>query len=197
MDSESENGSSEEGAGNHGLEAIHALRSHYRSGRASIGSEFFAPCLRSARLYRRAAGYFSSSALITWAAALPRLARSGDLSIKVIASPQLVAQDIEILKSISDPQQRHQYESILVDRIIDDIIKLAEEPNDRQLRARIFAWLIANTRLTIRFAFPNHVEDSGLFHEKIGIFDFPEGDQVRLRLQERPDKRAQNALLHL
>ena len=45
-------------------------------------------------------------------------------------------------------------------------------------RALIFAWLLANQRLDMKFAFPSHIERAGIFHEKIGIFDFPSGDTV-------------------
>ena len=43
-----------------------ALKSHYRSGVDDLSAEFFVPCLKEARVYRRAAGYFSSTALLTW-----------------------------------------------------------------------------------------------------------------------------------
>jgi superfamily II DNA or RNA helicase len=154
------------------------LKSHYRSGRASLAEEFFAPCLQTCTTYRRAAGYFSSSALITWTAALPRLASSEEVSIKIIASPELSRADIDVLKSLADPAQRQLYEDIIVDKILDDICQWAEAPGNNQTRARIFAWLLANRRLDIRFAFPAHVEAPGIFHEKIGVFDFPSGDRV-------------------
>jgi hypothetical protein len=146
---------------------IRKIKSHYRSGKSSLAADFFAPCLQHCTLYRRAAGYFSSSALITWAAMLPRLARSSDVSIRVIASPQLSAEDIEALRSVATPDQRRQYETIVVERIVDDIVRFAQSPGDRELRARIFAWLVARDRMTIKFAFATHVAESGIFHEKM------------------------------
>ena len=154
------------------------LKSHYRSGRASLAEEFFAPCLQACVTYRRAAGYFSSSALITWAAALPRLASSEGVSIRVIASPELSRADIDVLRSLTDPAQRKHYEDIVVEKILDDICQWAEAPGNHHTRARIFAWLVANKRLDLRFAFAAHVEEPGIFHEKIGVFDFPWGDRV-------------------
>jgi superfamily II DNA or RNA helicase len=161
-----------------GSDTIRDLKSHYRSGKSSLADEFFSPCLSACTLYRRAAGYFSSSALITWAAALPRLAHSSGVSIRVIASPQLSAGDIEALRKVATPEQRRQYEASVIDRIVEDILRFTEIPGDRDLRARIFAWLIARGRMTIRFAFASHVVDSGIFHEKIGVFDFSSGDKV-------------------
>src|ERR1051325_2738373 len=157
---------------------ISKVRAHYRSGRDSLANDFFAPCLQACTSYRRAAGYFSSSALVTWVAALPRLAQSPDVSIKVIASPQLSAEDIETLRSVTTEDQRRHYEAMLAERILEDILRLAQSPTDRELRGRIFAWLIAHKRLSMRFAFASHVLDSGIFHEKIGIFDFPAGEQI-------------------
>lgn len=157
---------------------IHQLMPHYRSGRASLAGEFFAPCLQACSYYRRAAGYFSSSALITWAAALPRLALSADVSIKVIASPQLSSEDINVLNSIADPVQRRLYEEMVIERVLDDVVRMAESPFDIRLRAQVFAWLLVKQRMTLRFAFTDHIHQPGIFHEKIGIFDFPWGDAV-------------------
>jgi superfamily II DNA or RNA helicase len=157
---------------------IHQLKPHYRSGRASLAADFFSPCLQACSQYRRAAGYFSSSALVTWAAALPRLALSAEITFKVIASPQLSPDDVSVLNAIADPVQRRHYEDMLIERILEDVIRMAESPSDARLRARVFAWLLVNQRMTIRFAFADHVHDAGIFHEKIGIFDFPWGDVV-------------------
>ncbi len=154
------------------------LRSHYRSGRGSLAEEFFGPCLQACVAYRRAAGYFSSSALITWASALPRLAASENVNIKIIASPELSAADIAVLKSLADPVQRRLYQDIVVEKILDEICQWAEAPGNNQIRARIFAWLVANNRLELRFAFAAHIDQPGIFHEKIGVFDFPSGDRV-------------------
>ena len=66
----------------------------------------------------------------------------------------------------------------LVDEVLEEIIVLVEKPNDQGVRARILAWLIANDRLEVRFAFPSHIYIAGLFHEKIGVFDFLTGEQV-------------------
>lgn len=159
-------------------ERLRTIKSHYRSGRASLARDFFTPCLQNCSLYRRAAGYFSSSALVTWVAALPRLAQSSDALIKIIASHRLSPEDIQVLDRVTDPDARREQEQIILERIIDEIVRFADEPSDRALRAKIFAWLLANKKLEIRFAFAAHIEDSGIFHEKIGVFNFPSGHAV-------------------
>ena len=157
---------------------LSALKAHYRSGVDDLAAAFFAPCLREAKLYRRAAGYFSSMALLTWAEALPRLVYGNELKVRLIASPELSAQDIEVFKEIACDKKRSEYRQTLVKRMLEEIIALIENPADAGVRARILAWLVANDRLEIRFAFAKHLENPGIFHEKMGVFDFSGGARV-------------------
>ncbi|MDE0039072.1 MAG: DEAD/DEAH box helicase family protein [Gammaproteobacteria bacterium] len=155
-----------------------ALKSHYRSGVDDLSAEFFAPCLREARLYRRAAGYFSSTALLTWMEALPRLVQGDDVQVLLIAAPELNPQDKAVLRELAADERRAEYRRMVVERILEEIVVLAENPADDGARARIFAWLVANGRLDIRFAFATHIEAPGIFHEKMGVFDF--ADEARV-----------------
>lgn len=151
------------------------LKAHYRSGRDDLALDFFRPCLMQASLYRRAVGYFSTSALLSWTDALLRLAREGDLKVELIASPEVSAADAATLRSLQDPGRIADYQSVIVERVFDEILALLDSPGDRALRASVFAWLVANDRLQLKFAFPEHVDQPGIFHEKIGIFDFDGG----------------------
>lgn len=154
------------------------LKDHYRTGRDDLAADFFKPCIREATHYCRAVGYFSTTALLTWTDALPRVVIDGDLKIKLIASPELSKQDFQTLSSLASEQQRDEYRSMVIDEILDAIAALIETPGDHTIRAKIFAWLVANDRLEIRFAFPDHIADAGIFHEKIGVFDFPNEHSV-------------------
>lgn len=159
-------------------QGLEGLKDHYRSGVDVLADDFFAPCLERALLYRRAAGYFSSSALLTWASALPRLISETSLSIQLIASPELGAQDIAVLRELADETKRDSYRQMVADRMLEEVILLAERPDAEGVRAKLFAWLVANDKLEIRFAFAGHMEGAGIFHEKIGVFDFPAGQKV-------------------
>ena len=158
--------------------ALGALKAHYRTGVDDLAEGFFSPCLQEATLYRRAAGYFSSMALLTWAEALPRLVRGDDLEVRLIASPELSAQDIAVFRELAHMEKRREYRRMVVQRLLEEVIALLENPSDKGTRARILAWLVANERLRIRFAFACHMEAPGVFHEKIGVFDFPGGERV-------------------
>lgn len=155
-----------------------SVKDHYRSGQDDLGEDFFAPCFAASKAYRRASGYFSSGALLTWAEGLLRLGAGKDVSIRLIASPELAADDRATLERLTDPREHHRQLAVLVEQILDEIVALGQGGDDRALRASVFAWLIVNGKLEIRFAFPEHVDDAGLFHEKMGIFDFDDGTQV-------------------
>ncbi|WP_397584895.1 DEAD/DEAH box helicase family protein [Sphingorhabdus sp.] len=157
---------------------IMELLSHYRSGSSTLGVEFFGPCLKEAVRYRRAAGYFSSSALITWAGALPGIVRDRGLKVQLIASPELSQADVLTLRKLGDETERQIYRQKLSDDVLDQIIKYTEDTSDVSIRAEIFAWMIANDRLEIKFAFPTHVQGADLFHAKYGVFDFQTGERV-------------------
>lgn len=159
--------------------ALHlSLKPHYRSGVDKLGSDFFGPCLKQATLYRRAAGYFSSTALITWADALPQLIASNATRIRLIAARELSAADLAVFRSLTDEEKRSSYRTTLANKILEEVIELTERPDDQGIRARVLAWLVANDRLEVKFAFPRHIDESGIFHEKIGIFDLVDGTQV-------------------
>lgn len=157
---------------------ISQLRGHYRSGSSTLGVEFFAPCLKEAVRYRRAAGYFSSSALITWASALPRIVADSGLKIQLIASPELSASDVQTLQKLGDPNERQKYRQKITDNVLNAITEYTKDTNDTKARAEIFAWMIANDRLQIKFAFAEHIQGADLFHAKYGVFDFPNGERV-------------------
>ena len=152
--------------------SLQELKPHYRTGEDDLATAFFTPCLERAKVYRRSAGYFTSLALVTWTGALPRLIQDNELNIRLIAAPELTIQDISVFRDLVDEEKRAEYRHVLVERILEEIVVLAENPTDSGVRARIFAWLLANERLDIRFAFAKHIEAPGIYHEKMGIFDF-------------------------
>lgn len=153
------------------------VRDHYRSGRGSLVEDFFRPALGAATLYRRSVGYFSTTALLGWAEAMLRMASSA-LEVRLIASPELQPTDLEVLRKLRDPAERDRHRATLVDHAIEEILRLIDERGDAARRARVFAWMVANDRLRLRFAFAEHVEDARLYHEKIGVISLEGGDEL-------------------
>ncbi len=157
---------------------VESLKSHYRSGEGDLGRDFFLPCLSECSAYRRAAGFFSSSALVTWAQVLPRIVQVDNVKIQLLASPILSGQDKNALRRATSPHEQEALLQEISDQIVLDALEFANTPTNINLQLRLFAWLVATERLEIRFAFAEHVDAPGLFHEKIGLFEFPWGNTV-------------------
>ena len=69
------------------IEAIRTLADHFRSGTHDLRRDFFGPCFKYCQRYRRAAGYFSSTALLSWLTGISRLVERGEaLQIDLIVS---------------------------------------------------------------------------------------------------------------
>jgi len=159
--------------------AIAELRTHYRTGSDDLAGDFFKPCLAHCVAYSRAVGYFSSSALATWSHILPAMARDGrGVIIRLLASPALSEEDREALRSAATEEDRQNLLLRAGDRAVLDALKFAQDPDNLPLRLRLLAWMVAAGHLEIRFAYRNDFDQPGLFHEKIGIFAFPDGHTV-------------------
>lgn len=157
---------------------IRLLRSVYRTGETiPLSTAFFKPCLRHATKYRRAAGYFSSTALRSWGDALSRIV-ADELSIQLLISPELSEEDSRAFQAAVDDRKRREVLEIASDRLIADALEILSAPGATDARIRFLTWMIAAGRIEIRFAVPRNTKDAGMFHEKSGIFQFPWGDRV-------------------
>ncbi len=157
---------------------VERLRSHYRSGEDDLSRDFFLPCLTHANWYGRAAGYFSSSSLLSWAAILPQIVAQPAKKIDLLIAPELPDSDLEAIRALASEDERNNLRQRLADDIALRAIAFANAPADLDLRITVFSWLIAVGQLTLRFAFPEHVVGARLYHEKIGVFSFPWGAEV-------------------
>ena len=70
------------------------LKTEYRSRRDDVIKDFYNPVLTQAILYKRAVGFFSSSALVAMSAGICGLIKNGG-SIQMIASPHLSQEDLD------------------------------------------------------------------------------------------------------
>ena len=69
----------------------------YKTNKGNIVREFFIPIMRESVLYKRAVGFFSSTALIDMAKGISGLIRNGG-AIRFIVSPYLSEEDVEAIK---------------------------------------------------------------------------------------------------
>ena len=160
---------------------IAELKPSYDSGFGdNLGKEFYSPCLENCKEYRRMTGEFRSSVIFDWGKALLKILDNSDdkCMIKIIANPSLNSFDAEALKkTLNDNNEIDSF-----DKIYEDAKSLVnkdlDKKDEREVKLKIFAYLIYKKKLILKFAFPNHVPRPGMFHEKKGIFYFNEGLKV-------------------
>ena len=73
------------------------IRPEYRSRLNDVIKNFYIPVLKESVLYKRAVGFFSSSALVAIASGISGLIKNGG-KIQLIASPHLTEEEIEAIR---------------------------------------------------------------------------------------------------
>lgn len=151
-----------------GYESLEILRS-YKTNKNDVVKEFYLPILKESVLYKRAVGFFSSTAIIELSKGISGLIKNGG-KIKFIVSPLLSAEDIDAIRKGYDEKEI----------IKNSLLREFKEPqNDSEAeRLNWLAHLISNGYLDIKVAFtpPNKV--TGIYHEKIGIIYDAYGNRV-------------------
>ena len=105
------------------------------------------------------------------------MSEGSELEIRLIISNELSREDAQALRDCHNPEERTRLLRLATDKIIDLILSLKNDGGSAE-RVSLFAWLVAQGHVKLKFAFPTHIEIAGIFHEKIGVFDFPWGDRV-------------------
>ncbi len=132
----------------------------YRSDVDDIAREFLGKALSHADFYDRAAGFFTSSALIPLSRGLEDFVRSPGY-IRLVVSPQLTEADVEAIESGYAAR-----DSIIENRLAASVEQM-ELTADRHSFG-LLTWLVAHRRLDIRVATPER-PGAGIYHEKFGI----------------------------
>ena len=137
-----------------------ALR--YRSDSNNFPRDFLIPVLRKSRIYKRAVGYFSTSALIELSYGLFDFAKNGG-RIQLICSPKLEEDDIDAIRFGYKTREAAMIEALDVS-LTDPVDAFEEE------RLNLVATLIANGTLEIKLAFMENDTYRNIYHEKIAVF---------------------------
>ncbi len=137
------------------------VNTEYRSGSNNVIKDFYIPVLSQAVKYKRAVGFFSSSALIQIAKGISGLVANGG-KIELIVSPKLSDEDIQAINK--GYQAREEV-------ISNAIISAFEEPKNyfESERLNMLATLIAENKLDIKVAFTLSSNQLGIYHEKMGL----------------------------
>lgn len=148
------------------------LRTSYHRGRDDIAGDFYLPCMRLAREYDRAVGYFRSTAFIVAWPALREFVRNNG-RVRVLCSHVLSHDDIMALQ--------HGYEAradaVLSERFRTEVQSFVEDPVVGE-PARILAALVANETIELKVALLEEASTARIFHDKLGIFRDSEGNTV-------------------
>ncbi len=137
------------------------IKPEYRSLSDNVVKSFYIPLLKNAVLYKRAVGFFSSSALIEISKGITGLVKNLG-KILLIASPYLSDEDIEAINKGFE----------LRNEVIERALRNSFTPPQNiyeEKRLNLLANLIANGQLDIKIALTESNNRIGIFHEKMGL----------------------------
>ena len=147
------------------------IKTEYRSLIDNVIQDFYIPLLSEATTYRRAVGFFSSSALAEISKGIAAIAKRGG-KIQIVASPYLSEEDIEAIRS-GYASRTDVIEAALLRYLSDE-----ETDYFTMGRLNLLANLIADNILDIRIAFTEDKAGIGMYHEKMGLIEDSEGNVV-------------------
>lgn len=137
-----------------------------------IPEEFYGIALPKTVLYKRAAGFFSSSALATLGRGLKQFYYNGG-NMRLIVSPQFSKEDYEAIELGYKAQ-----EDIAAQRIV-EMFNIDEIKDDDG--ANILSWLIFEKRLDIRVVVKKENNKKAIFHDKFSVLIDEEGNRITFR----------------
>lgn len=137
------------------------VKPEYRSLLDDMVRGFYIPLLSQAVSYKRAVGFFSSTALIEISKGISELVKNGG-RIQLLASPRLTEEDLDAIEK--GFEMRYQ----IIERCLE---RSFEPPRNiyEKKRLNLLANLIANGQLDIKIAFLDNNNKVGMYHEKMGL----------------------------
>lgn len=156
------------------------LKKSYDSDTDNILEDFYIPSLSESFLYKRLAGFFSSSALAVAAKGITKLIEN-DGKMELITCARLQKADIEMIEKVIEKP-----EEIIFKYFINDLKNLNDEFILDHVKA--LGWMIANKKLEIKIALvkdengkildQEEIDKKGIFHQKVGIFEDQQGNKL-------------------
>lgn len=137
------------------------IKHEYRSLRNDVVKEFYTPVLNEAIIYKRAVGFFSSSALLELTNGINGLLKNGG-KIELVASPRLSAEDIAAIED--GFERRHK---IIEESLMREL--LSPKGKFEEARLNLLSNLIATRKLELKIAVLEKNNTIGMFHEKMGL----------------------------
>lgn len=156
------------------------IKSCYESGIDDIIEDYYVPVLGVAVQYDRIAGFFSSTSLAVAARGIADFIANGG-RMRLITSPRLNGEDIEIVKKIVENAP-----SLSPLDFGLDLDNLENEFEKNHVKA--LGWMLASGLLEMKLAIVFNedgsicdkeiISEKGLFHQKVGILKDTEGNEM-------------------
>lgn len=147
------------------------IKAEYRSLIDNVVQDFYIPLLKEADSYKRAVGFFSSTALVEISKGIGSMAERGG-HIQIVASPYLSDEDMAAIRNGYEEREK----------VIEGALlrTLSDENTDyySMQRLNLLAALIAESILDIRIAYTEDKNGIGMYHEKMGIIEDSEGNRI-------------------
>ena len=142
----------------------------YRSNTNNIPRDFLVPVLKNAKMYKRAVGYFSTSALVDLSVGIFQMAKVGG-KIQIVCSPRLSSDDLEAIDLGYKTKEKVFIEALDIS-LTNPITEFEEE------RLNLIATMVANGMLEIKLAFMESDTGMNIYHEKIAIIYDEVGNRI-------------------
>lgn len=157
-----------------GLKNIEIKESYRTDTCPDLGTYFVSNVLEESVIYKRAVGFFSSSALIKLSRGISHLVKKPNCHIYFVVSPILYESDVEAIKKGYNNRRE------IVEKAM--LREFKEPTNEIECeRLNYLCHLIEKGILDIKVADKqneNNENELGMFHEKIGLFEDENDDKV-------------------
>lgn len=145
------------------------VKTDYRTGRDDAVKDFYSPCLANSHRYSRAVGYFRSSIFLITGKDVIDYAKSGG-EIRLICSPSFTEDDLKAIEGgIKSAGE-------IAEGYLSNDIEALLKRSVQDYSVTVLATLIAIGVLKIKVAVRRF--GSGIYHEKIGVFEDSFGNAV-------------------
>ena len=148
----------------------HNINLRYRSDVNNMPKDVLIPILRETVQYKRAVGFFSTSALVTLSAGLFDMAERGG-HVQIICSPKLSEEDIKAIELGYETREKI-IEKALTISLTEPIGHFEEE------RLNLVATMVATGMMEFKIAFLENFTGQNMYHEKYAVFIDEEGNRI-------------------
>ena len=156
------------------------IKSCYESGVDDIIEDFYVPVLGASVRYDRIAGFFSSTSLAVAARGVANFINNGG-KMRLITSPRLNSEDIDVIEKFANCSSEL--------KLSDLGLNLDELENEFELNhVKALGWMLANGLLEMKLAIVfnedgracdnESLSEKGLFHQKVGILQDIDGNEM-------------------